>query len=476
MIRNLPEGLEGLRSFLPELVAQAMSKVPYASVLVTQAGGEAVWKTKSEERVNPIPPDPGIRISVWDGATFHSIATNRLADRSHLVKLTRELRDSVTVKPGPTPDPGSRLDRHFQTESVEDPAAVTTQERQGLCNHAYRVMTEFDARIVSADARYAFEREYRLFCNPQRLLSAAITNVGFVLLAFAAEGSRQVANFRAFNGPGAETARVADAELRLSAENAVAHLAAARIEPGEYRVILDPDIAGTLAHESFGHGCEVDTMMRGAARASLFIGQRVGSDLVNIADFGGLPGRHGSLFFSDDGVLAEEPVMLVRQGILQPTMMTDLYSYTLMRDRLPGLRLSANGRLERYDHPVYARMTNTYFLPLSREAGGLTRDELIADTDQGVMMEQMTSGMEDPLGWGIQLQALRGREIKSGKLTGRLFYQVGLTGFVPDVLKSVDGLTTDLEVKSGGYCGKGHKEYVRVSTGGPYVRCRMKLG
>jgi TldD protein len=44
------------------------------------------------------------------------------------------------------------------------------------------------------------------------------------------------------------------------------------------------------------------------------------------------------------------------------------------------------------------------------------------------------------------------------------------------VLASVDGLTTDLEVSSGGYCGKGHKEWVRVSTGGPHVRCRMKLG
>ena len=47
---------------------------------------------------------------------------------------------------------------------------------------------------------------------------------------------------------------------------------------------------------------------------------------------------------------------------------------------------------------------------------------------------------------------------------------------VPDVLASVDGLTSELRVESGGTCGKGHKEYVRTATGGPYVRCRMKLG
>jgi TldD protein len=217
-------------------------------------------------------------------------------------------------------------------------------------------------------------------------------------------------------------------------------------------------------------------MLRGAARASQFVGQRVGSDLVNIVDFGGLPGKNGSIFFSDDGVLADAPVVLVKDGILQPTMMTDVYSYASMAGFMPGLRLSANGRLERYDHPVYARMTNTYFVPPSAEAGGMTREDLVADTDRGVLIEKMTSGMEDPLGWGVQLQALRGREIDGGKLTGRLYYQVGLTGYVPDVLASVDGVTTDLWLESGGTCGKGQKEYVRTATGGPYVRCRMKLG
>jgi TldD protein len=220
----------------------------------------------------------------------------------------------------------------------------------------------------------------------------------------------------------------------------------------------------------------MDALMRGAARAALYVGKRVGSDLVNIVDFGGLPGRHGSIFFSDDGVLAEEPAVLVKDGILQPTLMTDLYSYLHMRNRLPGLKLSANGRLEAYDHPIYARMTNTYFLPLAKEKGGKTKEELIADSGDAVLVEQLTSGMEDPLGWGVQLQALRGREIKAGKLTGKLYYQVGLTGYVPDVLASVDGITSELDVSSGGSCGKGHKEYVRVSSGGPYVRCRMKLG
>jgi TldD protein len=473
---ELPDELVRLRRFLPELVAEAERRVPYAAALVTESGGEMVMKSRSDERVNPLPPRPGVRITVWDGATFHSVATNRLDDFGELTRLTRDLAASVHPTAGPRPDPGPALDRHFASTCQEDPAAVPSATRQEVCRHAFDRLVAFDPRIVAGQAMYAYMREYRLFASRDRLLSSDISRVSLVLVPFAAEGGRQVMNFATFNGTGHEATRVSDEVIDAAADETLGHLAADKITPGDYRVILDPDIAGTLAHESFGHGCELDTMMRGAARASLYIGRRVGSDLVNIVDFGGIEGKNGSIFFSDDGVLADEPVVLVKDGILQTTMMTDLYSYTMMHDRMPGLRLSANGRLESYDHPVYARMTNTYFVPQPRAQGGLTRDEMIADTDDGVLMERMTSGMEDPLGWGVQLQALRGREIKAGRLTGRLYYQVGMTGYVPDVLMSVDALTTDLRMDSAGMCGKGQKEMVRTATGGPYVRCRMKLG
>lgn len=473
---RLPDELENLRGFLPELVAEATKKVPYASCLVCRLGGITVAKSKSDEVVNPRVPRPGIRISVWDGATLYSAATNRLTDRDYLMQLTRNLAGSVSVRPGPVPAPESGLDEHFSTRCEQDPDAIDLKTKQDLCRRYFEAVTGQDKRIVNCQVSYSHRREYRLFANNWRLLSADTNSVTVFIMAMASDGKRQVMNYDFATGPGHEASAFDEARVRHVADDSVAHLSAEKAPPGEHRVILDPDVAGTLAHESFGHGCELDTMMRGAARALDYIGRRVGSDLVNISDFGGVEGCNGSVFFSDDGVLSTEPVVLVRNGILQPTVMTDRYSYMLMKDRIPGLRLSANGRLENYDRPVYARMTNTYFEPLAKERGGMTRDELIADTDQGVMLERMTSGMEDPLGWGVQLQCLRGREIRSGRLTGRLYYQVGLTGFVPDVLASVDGVSTELDLSSAGTCGKGHKESVRTATGGPYVRCRMKLG
>jgi TldD protein len=473
---GLTPELQKLRAFLPEIIALAKRRVPYAATLVTQSGGVSVTKSKSEERVNPIPARPGIRISVWDGATFHSVATSNISNQDHLLRLTQELVNSATVRTKLIPEAGPSLDQHFESSFQEDPAKIPTSKRQEIAAHIYGFCTRYDKRIIDANTSCVFNQEYRLFCNGNRLLSSVVNRTLIFAFLFAADKGRQVMNYKAVTGTGHEAEHITDEELTEVADLTLACLSAERIQPGEYRVILDPSVAGTLAHESFGHGCELDTAMRGAARASLYVGKRVGSDLVNIVDFGGYPNKRGSIFFSDDGVLATEPVILVRNGILQPTMMTDLYSHTIMRDRLPGLKLSANGRLENWDHPIYARMTNTYFEPLPRTSGGMTKQELIEDTGEGILLDRVTSGMEDPLGWGVQIQVLLGHEIKKSRLTGKLFYQVGLTGYVPDVLMSVDGLSSELWIESVGTCGKGHKEYIRVADGGPYVRCRVKLG
>ncbi len=469
--------LENLRKVLPGLVAELRRSVPYAAALVTQSGGTVVAKTPSAERINPIAPDPGIRLTVWDGASFVSAATNRLEDRDGLVRLARELAGSVRVRPGPVPEPGAPLDRHFADTGSVDPAGIGLAEKKELCGRIHAAASRLDRRIVSVQTVVSDRREYRLFCNGPRLLSSEIVRTQLFLLVVCADGSRQVSNYDYLTGVGWEAlGRADEAWAESVARISVEQLAAERISPGEYTCVLDPDCTGTLAHESFGHGCELDTMMRGAARALEYIGRRVGSELVDITDHPGRPGANGTLFFSDDGVLADEPVALVRAGILQPTMMCDRYSYLMMKDRLPGLRQSASGRLESWSHPIYARMTNTFFEPRPREQGGRTRAEIIESTDDGVLLERLTSGMEDPLGWGVQLQFVRGREIKSGRLTGRLFYQVGATGYVPDVLSSVDAVGCELDLHSAGHCGKGHKEIVRVATGGPFIRCRLRLG
>ncbi|MEO0073661.1 MAG: TldD/PmbA family protein, partial [candidate division WOR-3 bacterium] len=428
-------------------------------------------------KVNPVQPDPGIRITVWDGATFHSVATNRLADQDYLIRLARERGQGITIRSHENPQTGAALDRHFRTSFQTDPAAVSVEQKQELCRRLYSTISGRDPRIAMTQVVCQTHHEYRIFCDVDRLLSADTVRTLIFAVTVASATGRQVQNFGYRFGSGWDTAeQTTDDWATGLVDETVAALSAEPLTPGEYTCILSPDVAGILAHESFGHGCELDTMMRGAARALYYIGRRVGSDLVNIVDEPGRPGTNGSIFFSDDGVLAEEPIVLVKDGILQPTMMCDRYSFLMMKDRLPGLRQAASGRLESWSHPVYARMTCTYFVPRPAEQGGLSREEMIARTDNAILLERASSGMEDPLGWGIQLQVLHGHEIRSGRLTGRRHYQIGVTGYVPDVLMSVDAIGTELKTSDAGTCGKGHKEWVRNASGGTYLRCRLKLG
>jgi TldD protein len=114
-------------------------------------------------------------------------------------------------------------------------------------------------------------------------------------------------------------------------------------------------------------------------------------------------------------------------------------------------------------------MSNTFFAP-----GGSTRDELLASLDNGLLLCQTLNGMEDPKGWGIQIWAHFAREYRGGKPTGRLFSPVAITGYVPDLLGDVSMVSDDFHLVAGS-CGKGWKERVPVSSGGPHLRTRCRL-
>ena len=116
-------------------------------------------------------------------------------------------------------------------------------------------------------------------------------------------------------------------------------------------------------------------------------------------------------------------------------------------------------------------MTNTFF------EGGVDRvEDMIASVDYGFLLEEPSSGMEDPKNWGIQCMVSIAREIRDGKLTGKIYSPVVLTGYVPDLLKSISMVSEEVKLGGGGMCGKGYKEWVKVSDGGPYIKARIRLG
>ena len=241
-------------------------------------------------------------------------------------------------------------------------------------------------------------------------------------------------------------------------------LNAERIIPGEYEVITSPEVTGLIAHEAFGHGVEMDQFVKNRALGKDYIGKRVGSDLVTMHEGALCAENVTSYAFDDEGVLAGD-VTEIENGILK----------TGICDALSALRLgtqpTGNGKRENFEHKVYTRMTNTIF-----DSGNSELEDMIASIKFGYLLEGMRSGMEDPKHWGIQCIIPMGREIKDGKLTGKVVSPVLMTGYVPDLLGNISMLSGDRQVFGNGGCGKGHKEWVKVSDGGPYMKTKAFLG
>ena len=68
-----------------------------------------------------------------------------------------------------------------------------------------------------------------------------------------------------------------------------------------------------------------------------------------------------------------------------------------------------------------------------------------------------------------------GIEIVDGKLTDHIVAPVVISGSVVDLLNSISMVSKDVHIFGMGMCGKGHKEWVFVSDGGPYLKGKAKL-
>ena len=169
-------------------------------------------------------------------------------------------------------------------------------------------------------------------------------------------------------------------------------------------------------------------------------------------------------FFDDEGTMAHDTI-IIDKGILK-TGISDYQSA-----RILGTEPTGNGRRESFRRKAYTRMTNTWF-----EGGTDSVEDMIASIKYGFLLESPSSGMEDPKNWGIQCMVSMAREIKDGKLTGRILSPCVLTGYVPDLLKSVSAMSPNVVLSGTGMCGKGWKEWVKVSDGGPYMKAKIRLG
>jgi TldD protein len=447
------------------LVRRLQREYAYASLLATDCAGTRYEVRRgqvsvAESRWN----ERGCVVRVHDGTGCREASFNRSLRPEEVLRLIsqtagagarveypvhrepplrRRWRSSVQLLPG--------------TVSVEQTLARLTSLRDRA----------FAQSGLLADIRLVFEQVSvrKLFLSGARELEQAYvwSQGNIVPVVRRGEDTRYV--HEPFSGlKGGELLDEMEGKLAQAVSMAEELLSAGRVNPGMYDVILSPVVAGLLAHEAFGHGVETDMFVKGRAKAAGYLGARVGSELVTLRDGARAASQVGSYWFDDEGTPGGDTV-IVDKGIMRAGI-SDLLSALAL-----GTPPTGHGRRESFERKAYARMANTFF------AGGRDRlEDMIASIRRGYLLEQYSSGMEDPRNWGLQGIVLYGREIADGRLTGRLVSPVIMTGYVPDVLGSVSAASAEVRLEGAGMCGKGHKEYMKNSMGGPYLKCRLRLG
>ncbi len=463
-MRDIPGYITRLKSDFSELIERLESKFPYAEAFFSEKEGIYVGISRKETQIVSIPSRRGVVFSVFNGEYTVEMGTADFS-RDSLNRTVRELMDSVPVAGRESIDPGEKWEENFFSSFREDPAEMSIDDKLLHLGTLRADAEALSPRIVSSFVRYAEEVTRKVYVNRNKSLFQHLLKTICVPVVILSDGKSSNSS-RAGDGKlaGFEAARIPHSDLVEMVTEGEKMLGATPPTPGIYDIISGPGLSGVIAHEAFGHGVESDMFLKKRAKAVEFMDHPVASPLVTLIDSPAYPGLSGSYFFDDEGMRSSETV-IIENGILRRAL-TDKQSA-----RLLNLPRTANGRRESFANKVYTRMSNTYFQP-----GESSLEDMIASIEYGLFLPRGSNGMEDPKNWGIQAEALFAEEIKNGRLTGKVFAPVVITGFVPELLKSISMVGDTLGMEGIGTCQKGHKEQVPVAIGGPYLKMQARIG
>jgi len=229
-------------------------------------------------------------------------------------------------------------------------------------------------------------------------------------------------------------------------------------------VVMNPDFVSLLTHEILGHPSEADRVMgkemawAGGAWWKEKLGERIGSEKLNVFDDPTIKESLGWYFFDDEGV-GTKKTTLVEDGILKNHMQN--------RETAQIYKTSPTGNM---------RATNYRFMPLIRMActciGNGDRDveEMIKEVKNGYLISDMKIPSIDMKRYNWSISCQYAQKIENGEITD-LLRDVIVMGTAPEFFKSIDACGNDFTVRPITNCGKGDPmQSMIMGNGGPSIR------
>src|SRR6266404_1617931 len=310
------------------------------------------------------------------------------------------------------------------------------------------------------------------------------TGAGYTAYAFAGSEIQKRSYPNSFGGQWQNRGYEQIEEMKLVenarrvAEEAVALHRADQCPEGTSTIILDGSQLGLQIHESIGHPIELDRVLGMEAN---FAGMsfltleklgklRYGSDIVNVVADARLehgPGL-GTFGYDDEGVPAQ----------CTPIITDGLFTgYLSNRETAVSIGLKYSGgtmRTESWNRLPIIRMTNISILP-----GTWRYEDLVADTDDAILMETNRSWSIDDKRYHFQFSTEIAWEIKGGKKT-RMLKHPSYSGITTEFWNSCDAICSREHWTLWGTpnCGKGQPmQTMGTGHGASPARFRnVKLG
>ena len=454
-------------SLAQDIVNDLANDFEYVSIFGKHAKGKRIMVNSQIANIGESPSimetEAGFVIKVYHNSHYSEYSLDDLKDFDkatmlEAIKLNDLHQDFVKVKV---------LDDEAIVKSFvrADEKTISDEEVLNRLLKIKETVSNFDSRIINVMAASITREVSSIFVTKHKCLDQYYVWNNVLLSLLSADENGMKSIFKSANEVClADALSEMEAKTLEYAKLSIKMLEATTIEPGVYDVITDPSISGLIAHEAFGHGVEMDMFVKNRAKAKDYIGKPVASSLVSMHDGASAALSAASYFFDDDGILANDTT-IIKDGILLDGISDVLTALELNK------KPSGNSRRESTRRKAYTRMTNTFFT-----AGNDKVEDMFKSIKHGYYLCDTNNGMEDPKNWQIQCTAQYALEIKDGEFTGKIVSPVVISGYVPELLKSISMVSDKVSVIGSGMCGKGHKEWVHVSDGGPYLKARVKLG
>ena len=464
------------------LNAAQLAGATYADVRVVESRSQLV--EVKNRRLSALQEDAGFGLGVRaivDGAWgFASSASSDLGEAERCAALAcRIARASARFRLEPIAlAPLAPARATYVTPVARDPFEVSLADKIDLLVRATAGM-QGEPRVAVAQGALRCWEERKWFASSEGArIEQRIVHSGAGICAFARDDHdlqwRSYPN--AFGGQyeaaGWELVERLDlpGHAGETAATAAALLTAPQCPAGVTTVILDGSQLSLQIHESCGHPTELDRVLgheaNYAGTSFLTTDQmgtlRYGSEVVNLVADATSPRGLGTFGFDDEGVAAAK-TDLVRRG--------RFVGYLSSRETAPMLGQVSNGtmRAESWAHIPLIRMTN-----INLEPGPWRVEDLIADTQDGILMATNRSWSIDDRRYNFQFGTEAGWEIKGGK-RGRLLKNCTYTGITPQFWNRCDAVcdAADWEIWGTPNCGKGQpSQSMRTAQGASSARFR----